>query len=256
MSTAFELRDIIVHAGKREILNIPALSIADSSFVAIAGPNGAGKTTLMSVMNGLRRDFDGQCFYQNKDIRLWSRREFARNVAVVLQHQPVAFPFTAEQVVTMGRGPHLLGWNESPDDMRAVNVAMEKTGALALRSRLFRTLSGGEQQRVILASALAQDPNVLLLDEPTVYLDLNYQVQLYKLLSSLHRDGMLIVTITHDLNLAAACADRVLLLKDGRLHADGAPEDVITRETIEPVFGITVEPYVTASGKRRMHYGL
>ena len=230
MST-YELRDVNVTLQRNTILAVPTLHLNSQSLVAVAGPNGAGKSTLLSVLSGLRQQFAGSCFYLGREIRSWSRRELSRKVTVVMQSHPVTFPFSVEEVVLMGRTPHAQGWFESPDDLSAAYQALEKTDSLYLKGRKFSTLSGGEQQRVILAAALAQEPEVLLLDEPSSFLDLTHQIQLYKLLTKLSNEGILVLVITHDLNLAAAYADRLILLDEGRIVADGAaPEGHHNRE--------------------------
>lgn len=256
MSAAYQLTSVRVTAGKRDILHVDKLSLYRGELVTIAGPNGAGKSTLVSVLSGLRKQFAGSCLYLGREVRDWPRREFSRNVAVVMQTHPVPFPFSVEDVVLMGRTPYAKGWFESPDDLAAVDDALERTDSLSLRGRNFRTLSGGEQQRIILAAAIAQHTEVLLLDEPSSFLDLQHQVHLYKLLRQLRDAGALVVMITHDLNLAAAYADRLLLLQDGKIVADDSAERVMTTETIRSVFGVETELHRSASGGVWMRYGL
>jgi iron complex transport system ATP-binding protein len=205
--------------------------------VAIAGPNGAGKSTLLGILAGLRAPYTGSCQFEGIELREWKRAAFARKVAFLPQALRVEFPFTAEEVVLMGRTPFARGWFESPEDHAAAERAMELTDTLEFRGRDFRSLSGGERQRVILASALAQRPEVLLLDEPATFLDLRHQFALYGLLRDL-AESMLAVTVTHDLNLALQFADRVLLLRNGLLAGDGAPHAVLDAERIESVFGV------------------
>jgi iron complex transport system ATP-binding protein len=141
----------------------------------------------------------------------------------------------------MGRTPYGGGWFESPEDQEAVDQAMETTDTTAFRARDFRTLSGGERQRVILASALAQRPDALLLDEPTTFLDLKHQLSMYRLLAGLARQGMLVVSVTHDLNLALQFSDRILVIDQGRVAGDGTPAEVLTPELVERVFGVRAE---------------
>jgi iron complex transport system ATP-binding protein len=208
-----------------------------TGFVAVAGPNGAGKSTLVGIMAALRRPYRGSCTYGGVEIRQWRRRELARRIAFLPQSLRLEFPFTAQQVVLMGRTPYGSAWTESSADHAAVERAMQTTDTLAFAARDFRTLSGGEGQRVILAAALAQEPEALLLDEPTSFLDLRHQLAIYRLLADLARK-ILVVAVTHDLNLALRFADRVLVLDGGRIAGDGTPPDVLTPELIQRVFGV------------------
>ncbi|MBZ5601011.1 MAG: ABC transporter ATP-binding protein [Acidobacteriia bacterium] len=222
-----------------------AYGLADASFeisgpglIAIAGPNGAGKSTLVGIMAGLRKPYTGSCSYDGVELSRWRRRDFARRVAFLPQTVRFDFPFTSEQVVMMGRTPFAGGWFESPEDHAEVERAMETTDTLAFRSRDFRSLSGGERQRVILASAIAQKPEALLLDEPTTFLDLKHQLAIYRLLAGLARQGMLVVAVTHDLNLALQFSDRALILNRGRIAGDGPPRQVLNPGLIAEVFDV------------------
>ena len=163
--------------------------LSEPGLVAVAGPNGAGKSTLLGIMAGLRHPYLGSCEFDGTEVRRWRKRDFARRVAFLPQIVRLEFPFTAEQVVLMGRTPYGGGWYESPADHAAVARAMETADVLAFRDRDFRSLSGGERQRVILASALAQEPDALLLDEPTTFLDLKHQLSMYRLLAELAGAG-------------------------------------------------------------------
>jgi iron complex transport system ATP-binding protein len=225
--------------GAVEVLAGVTARFPAGELVAIVGPNGAGKSTLIGIMAGLRHGFTGHCSYRGRDVHHWNRRAFARHVSFVPQSLKVDFPFSAEQVVTMGRTPYGGGLFETDEDRDAVERAMRTTDTLAFRDRDFRSLSGGERQRVVIASALAQSPETLLLDEPTTYLDLKHQVETYRLLRDLAREGMLAIAITHDLNLGLTYADRALILSQGRLVADGSPHDILTEDRIHHVFGVT-----------------
>lgn len=238
---SFDLTAVGLHYGAAEVLADVTARFRPGELVAIVGPNGAGKSTLLGIMAGLRHGYSGRCYYRERDILVWRRRAFARCVSFVPQSLKVDFPFNAEQVVTMGRTPYGGGLFETDEDHDAVERAMKITDTLAFRNRDFRSLSGGERQRVVIASALAQSPETLLLDEPTTYLDLKHQVETYRLLRDLARDGMLAVAITHDLNLALTYADRVLMLRAGRVVADGAPHDVLTAGRIHEVFSVTAD---------------
>jgi iron complex transport system ATP-binding protein len=238
LSALYSLRGAGMRYNGTEVLKDVALEFSASEFVAIAGPNGAGKSTLLGIMAGLRPHYSGQCLYREKDVRKWPRRAFARCVSFVPQSLRMEFPFSAEQVVLMGRTPFCDGLFESPADQEAVERAMEVTGTLAFRRRDFRSLSGGERQSVILASALAQEPETLLLDEPTTFLDIRHQVSIYGLLRELARKGILVIAVTHDLNLAAGFSTRVVLLQSGRVAADASPREVFAPGIIREVFGI------------------
>jgi iron complex transport system ATP-binding protein len=222
--------------GLREV----TFELPSAGFVTIAGPNGAGKSTLLGILAGLRHPYKGQCQYRGVEVRRWRRQEFARKVAFLPQSVKLEFPFTAEQVVFMGRAPYAGGWFESPADHAAVKRAMETTDATAFAPRDFRSLSGGEKQRVILASALAQEPETLLLDEPTTFLDLKHQLAMYKLLAALAK-RMLVVAVTHDLNLALRFSDRVIVMEDGKIAAQGPPQEALAPAMIDRVFGVRAE---------------
>ncbi len=236
---SFELESAGMRYGTAEVLADVTARFRPGEFAAIVGPNGAGKSTLIGIMAGLRHGYVGRCLYRRRDVRAWSRRAFARLVSFVPQSLKIEFPFTAEQVVTMGRTPYGGGLFETDEDRSAVAEAMRTTDTLAFRARDFRSLSGGERQRVVIASALAQSPETILLDEPTTFLDLKHQVDTYRLLRDLARSGLLAIAITHDLNLALTYADRALVLSHGHLVADGPPHDVLTEERIHEVFGVT-----------------
>ncbi len=220
------------------VLRDVTLEFSKPEMVAVVGPNGAGKSTLLGIMAGLRHEFSGQCAYGGIDVRKWRRRDFAKEVSFVPQSLRLEFPFSAEQVVLMGRTPHGDGLFESDADRAAVEQAMLQTDTLPFRARDFRSLSGGERQRVVLASALAQHPTTLLLDEPTTFLDLKHQISIYRILREQTSKGILAIAVTHDLNLAAAFSDRVVILQDGCVVADAPPAEVITEATLKRVFGV------------------
>lgn len=235
---SFQLKSVSLSYGTRCVLSEITAEFERARMAAIVGPNGAGKSTLLGILAGLRDRYDGACFYNGREVRKWPRRAFARSIAFVPQSLRLDFPFTSEQVVMMGRTPFGDGLFEAPGDKEAVDRAMQITDTQAFRTRDFRTLSGGERQRVVLASALAQTPEFLLLDEPTTYLDLKHQLSTYRLLRDLCFGGLGVITVTHDLNLALTYSDRVLMLKDGRLEADGRPHDVLTASNVDRVFGV------------------
>jgi iron complex transport system ATP-binding protein len=216
-----------------------SLSANQGEILGVLGPNASGKTTLVRLMDGIVFPQKGRVRLQGKEMRSLGRREIARRVAVVPQETPMLYAFSALEVVLMGRSPHLrlLGF-EDARDLEIARRSLDKTGCSSLWDRNVNELSGGERQRVLIARALAQEPRILLLDEPTAYLDLRHQLDFLDLLLQLHREeGMTIVWVSHDLNLASWSCQRVLLLKVGRIFAIGCPQDVLTEEKIEAVYG-------------------
>jgi iron complex transport system ATP-binding protein len=228
---SFHAKDLAFAYGLQGV----SFDLPSTGFVAIAGPNGAGKSTLLGILAGLRHPYQGECQYRGVEIKKWRRHDLARKLAFLPQAVKLEFPFTAEQVVLMGRAPYSGGWFESDEDHKAVARAMETTDTQQFAVRDFRSLSGGEKQRVILASALSQEPETLLLDEPTTFLDLKNQLAMYRLLSALSK-RMLVVAVTHDLNLALRFSDQVLVMDDGRIAARS-----LTPEVIAHVFGVEAQ---------------
>jgi iron complex transport system ATP-binding protein len=253
--TLIETRHVTVRYGERTVLRDISLQFGSGELVAIAGPNGAGKSTLLGVISGLKTHFEGECLLWNKPVASWHRRELAKRLTLVPQSQSIDFPFSAKQIVAMGRAPFSDRMFESPEDERAVLEAMHLTGVTEFAHRDVRTLSGGERQRVILASALAQQPEALLLDEPTTYLDLRHQVEIYELVARLCADGLLALCVTHDLNLAAAYASRIVLLKDGQVVEDGDPHDVLQSSILSKVFETRLRVEHTDSGRPFVRLG-
>lgn len=251
----FELRNAAFRYRDFEALRIDALEFSAGQFATIAGPNGAGKSTLLAVLSGLLTPSSGCCLFEGRAAHEWPRREFARKVAVVRQEESTAFPFTAEEVVAMGRMPHRTGVYETAADKAAIDAALAATGAAAFRRREFRTLSGGERQRVLLAGALAQEPEVLLLDEPATHLDIHHQLSLHQLLRDLSRRGVLVIAVTHDLNLAAAYADRLVILENGVVRADGRAAEVGGSDVVGKVFDVPVEVHWRESGRPWLIFG-
>jgi iron complex transport system ATP-binding protein len=254
LNPLFELRHTGMRYNGTPVLAVGELDFARGQMVSVVGPNGAGKSTLLGVMAGLREGYTGECCYQGREVSRWSRRRFARSVSFVPQNVRLEFPFTAEQVVLMGRTPYCNGLFEAPEDHDIVERAMETTDTLAFRSRDFRSLSGGARQRIILASALAQGPKVLLLDEPTSFLDIKHQLTIQRILRDLCRKGLLVVAATHDLNLAAAYSDRVVTLDCGRVVADAPPQEALTADIIRAVFGVDAVTRTGPEGRPWIRY--
>jgi iron complex transport system ATP-binding protein len=236
-------------------LHEASFELPHTGLITLAGPNGAGKSTLLGILAGLRAPYSGSVTYSGREVRQWPRRQFATDVAYVPQTLHIEFPFTVSEVVLMGRTPRSGGWYESEHDRTAAEQAMSITDCLALRDRDFRALSGGERQRVILAAALAQEPKTLLLDEPATHLDLRHQLSLYRLLARLGKT-ILVVAVTHDLNLAMQYSDRVVILEGGRVAGDGAPDQVLNPASIESVFGVRATLQAGAQGRPWLVYGM
>ena len=220
-----------------------SLSIARGSLTALLGPNGCGKTTLIKLLSGVLRPALGEVMLNGRPLAARSRRDVARQVAVVPQETHPAFDYTAIEMVLMGRHPHLGALQlEGPADIGIAREAMTATGTAELAERSYMTLSGGEKQRVVIASALAQAADVLLLDEPTAALDLGYQLEVAALLARLNRErGVTMVLATHDLNLAASLCDHLVLMRRGRVVAQGAPADVLTAPLIRELYDVDAD---------------
>ena len=225
----------------RAVLRDVSLSVAGAEMVAILGPNGSGKTTLLKIFSGLLRG-QGELKIKGKNIQSYNRRELSQLFAVVQQEARVNFPYSAAEIVLMGRASyHSPLTLENRHDLEVARTSMDLTDCLGFADRYLHELSGGEKQRVLIARALAQEPEILLLDEPSAFLDLRHQIQVFELLLRLNRErGLTIVAALHDLNLAALFFPRLVILCNGRIHRDGAPGEVLTEKTIQEVYGIRV----------------
>jgi len=229
--------------GEDPVLKGINLTIEEGDFVGILGPNGSGKSTLLKVMSGLLQPKKGRVFLGENEVHKIPPGERARQLGVVPQETYLDFPFMLEEVVAMGRYPHLGWWgNLRYKDMEIVEEALSTTGLLELRHRSIHQLSGGERQRGIIARALAQNPRVLLLDEPVSNLDIKYQQGIFELLLKLNRrEGLTIILISHDLNLASQYCKDLILLDRGQLKAKGSSEEVLTPENISQVYQVEVD---------------
>ena len=237
-----EIENISIGFGVREVLRDVSFALLEGEIIALLGPNGAGKTTLIRAMNGTLPVQSGEIVISRKRLREISRREIARQIAVVAQENETKFPVSVLEFVLSGRFVHgnAFGW-ETENDIEIARRALADCELGDLANRLMNELSGGERQRVVLARALATDAQTLLLDEPTANLDIAHQAMMFRLVRERCKtSNASAVVITHDLNLAAAFADRVLLLKDGKMFAIGPPRDVLTEENIAAVFGVKV----------------
>jgi len=240
MSVALEVKNLGFDYGQRTILNDVSFEVGAGSFIAIAGPNGAGKSTLIKLLCGLLRSGRGSVEIHSRDIKGYGEREFARKVAVVHQGFVPGFDFTVAETVAMARTVYMgtLGF-EDQQDKDAIEEALRLTDTLEFASRPINQLSGGERQRVFIARAIAQDTGILLLDEPTSFLDLKHQVGIYGLLKKMQVEkGKTIVCVTHDINLTNQYCDQSLLLGGEQQWQFGRTVDVFSSEAIERFFGV------------------
>jgi iron complex transport system ATP-binding protein len=216
------------------------LSVERGDIVGIIGPNGSGKTTTLKLLSKVLRAEKGNIRLMGQNIAYMKQKDIAKIVAVVPQGTSVAFPFTAREVVLMGRSPHLGFWQmERENDIRIADNAMALTDSLEIADRNIDELSGGERQRVIIARALSQEPKIMLLDEPTSYLDINHQVEIFDLIKRLNSErDLTVVIVSHDLNMASEYCDRLVLMKNGHVYKDGSPKEVITEANIREVYEI------------------
>lgn len=242
MSAILSLENVGFGYGGSPLFRDLSFSVQAGEFVGLLGPNGCGKTSLLQLIAGVSPPAKGRISLQGRPLHEIPRSEIARSVSVLPQETFVEFPFTALEVVLMGRAPYLKRFQwEGPRDLEVAHEAMRLTDCLEFASRDVRSLSGGERERVLLARALAQEPKILLLDEPTTHLDLKHQSEIFRLLRKLHvEQGLTLIVVLHDLNFAATACQRLLLLGGGGLKADGAPAEVLQAETIREVFGAEV----------------
>ena len=233
------LKGVSIRAGERET-------------VGVIGPNGSGKSTLLKCIYRILRPSGGAVKLDGKDLLAYTTKESARKIAVVAQHNYYNFDFSVQDVVLMGRAPHKRALDrDNAEDYRIVAQALETVGMTAFAQRSFSTLSGGEQQRVILARALAQQTPCLILDEPNNHLDIKFQLQLMDLVRGLDRT---VITAVHDLNIAAMYCDRLYALKDGQIVGQGTPQELLTPAFIREVYEVDAEVYQDKRGILRILY--
>ncbi|WP_233947926.1 Fe(3+) dicitrate ABC transporter ATP-binding protein FecE [Pectobacterium versatile] len=228
--------------GDKRILDGLSLSLPAGKITALLGPNGCGKSTLLKCFAKLLIPESGTIQLNGKSLSTFSARQLSRHLALLPQQHLTPEGITVRDMVAYGRSPWLSLWGRlSPDDRQRVQLAMEKTHIVDLADKRLTDLSGGQRQRAFLAMLLAQDTPVVLLDEPTTYLDINHQVELMKLLRELNQAGKTVVTVLHDLNQASRYCDHLVMLADGRVMAEGSPHEVMKPELLQRVFSIDAE---------------
>ena len=247
-----DVKELQAVLGGATILKGVDLNISGSKVVGVIGPNGSGKSTLLRCIYRVLKPSAGAVFLDGRPMQQIPVRESARKIAVVAQHNFYNFEFSVEEVVLMGRSPYKKALErDNAEDYRIVRHALDQVGMGAFAERSFFTLSGGEQQRVILARALAQQTPCLILDEPTNHLDITYQLELMDIVQGL---GRTVVAAIHDLNIAAMYCTRLFVMEKGQLVASGTPEEVLTPELIRQVYGVKAKVFRDEAGILRIQY--
>jgi len=224
------------------VLNRINFDVRQGEILGIVGPNGSGKSTLLKLLSGVLKPVEGRILLLERPLSRLNHKSIAKMIAVVPQNTVISFPFTVREIVLMGRSPHLgLLQIERQRDFKIVEQAMMYTNSLEFSNRKIDELSGGERQRVIIARALVQEPQIILLDEPTAHLDLKHQIEIFDLIKQLNIENLMtVVVVSHDLNLAGEYCDRLILLKEGEVYKIGNPKEVITEEDIKAVYDTDV----------------
>ncbi|MEO0138068.1 MAG: ABC transporter ATP-binding protein [candidate division WOR-3 bacterium] len=239
---AIELNNLSFSYNQRPVLKSVNLIIEKGEFVSIIGPNGAGKSTLLRVIAGILKNFSGEVQIFDQNIKDLKSKVLARILSFVPQETHFLHNYSVGDIVLMGRYPYLEPFQRlSREDLKAVDWAMEKTNIKDLQTRPVNSLSSGERQMVVISRALAQRPQILLLDEPTSHLDIQHQIKIMDLLKDLNKDGMTILMVNHDLNLAAQFSEKLIMFYQGTIYKWGKPSEIIKPETIRDVYGVEVE---------------
>jgi len=237
----YSLRNVSFGYAHDEVLHEVNLDIYEGELIGIIGPNGAGKTTLLRILSGYLTPHRGVITFTGRNMSEYDRRSLAHYIATLPQSIEIPFSYTVEEFIIMGRYPHAgKGFTYGENDRQFVENIMQVMNIELLYGRAIDTLSEGEKQKVFLAQCLAQDPRVLLLDEPVSHLDIRYQMHTLEILQNLHEEGLTILMVLHDLNLASEFCSRVILLSQGRIYTDGIPSMTLTYQNIEQVYNTVV----------------
>ena len=253
MSAIIKAQNICVSINDKEIVHNLSLEIPEGKVTAIIGPNGCGKSTTLKALSRIL-PYKGSVTFKGNEMSALSQREFAKSLAILTQSPQAPSDLTVNDLVEMGRFPHrgFLG-RGGKDDKEHVEWALAQTGVTAMRNRLLNTLSGGERQRAWIAMALAQRPEVLLLDEPTTYLDICHQLEIMQLIGRLNQElGLTVVMVVHDLNHAIMYADHVVVVKAGELVTSGAPREIITADLLAEVFRVKADEFTLSNDLRAL----
>ncbi|MBR5487787.1 MAG: ABC transporter ATP-binding protein [Phascolarctobacterium sp.] len=253
MNAIIKAQNISVSINEKEIVHGISLDIPEGKVTAIIGPNGCGKSTTLKALSRIL-PYKGSVTFKGQEMSTLSQREFAKCLAILTQSPQAPSDLTVNDLVEMGRFPHrgFLG-RAGKDDKEHVEWALEQTGVKEMRYRLLNTLSGGERQRAWIAMALAQRPEVLLLDEPTTYLDICHQLEIMQLIGRLNQElGLTVVMVVHDLNHAIMYADHVVVVKAGKLVTSGAPREIITADLLADVFKVKADEFTLSNDLRAL----
>ena len=253
MNAIIKAQNISVSINEKEIVHGISLDIPEGKVTAIIGPNGCGKSTTLKALSRIL-PYKGSVTFKGQEMSTLSQREFAKCLAILTQSPQAPSDLTVNDLVEMGRFPHrgFLG-RAGKDDKEHVEWALEQTGVKEMRYRLLNTLSGGERQRAWIAMALAQRPEVLLLDEPTTYLDICHQLEIMQLIGRLNQElGLTVVMVVHDLNHAIMYADHVVVVKEGQLVTSGAPREIITADLLADVFKVKADEFTLSNDLRAL----
>lgn len=239
-----EVKDLSYKYGKSFVIDGISFNVGKGEIVGILGPNGCGKSTTLKNLNKNLKPMGGCVLLEDTDIAEMTKRNIAQKIAVVPQTNEINFSFTVREIVAMGRTPFqgsLSG--ETREDTKIIDDAIRQTGLTELVDRHINTMSGGERQRVIIARAIAQTPKIILMDEPTLHLDISMQFEVLDLIKELsERNNLTVVIVSHDLPMVARYCDRMILLHNSKIYAQGTPDEVLTKENMRVVFDIDAEP--------------
>ena len=241
-SSILQAQDINFSYHQETVLRSISINIKSQEFVGVIGPNGSGKSTLLKLLGSVLKPDSGQIFFKERNYINYQRKQLAQSITWVPQEHPMVFPFKVSEVVLMGRHPYLSAFTfEGENDIEIARSAMKQTQTLQFAERGFNEISGGEKQRVVIAGAIAQEPELMILDEPTSALDIKYQIQILSILKRLNENKKTTVILAmHDLHLASKFCTRLILLEDGKIFKDGKTEEVLQKEHIEKVYGVKV----------------
>jgi iron complex transport system ATP-binding protein len=225
------------------VLHSISMNVSPGEFIGVIGPNGSGKSTLLKLLGGVLKPDSGQLHFKETNYLDYKQKQLAQYITWVPQEHPMAFNFKVSEIVLMGRHPYLSAFTfEGEDDIEIARSAMESTQTLQFAQRNFNEISGGEKQRVVIAGAIAQEPELMILDEPTSALDIKYQIQILNILKELNENQQTtIILALHDLHLASKFCTRLILLDEGKIFKDGKTEDVLQKEPIEKVYGVKIQ---------------